>query len=446
MKPIQYILLFFIVPLVSQGASKTIQPSRTLEVACLEKLSLREFNGKMFPQRKQGGNPRKKGKILLFDGSMDGNRQVDPQIAVGGGVVFHATNAGMIIYDKTGKYIDGVRSAAFNKGIDPKVLYSIQNKTFLFDIWQYWDKEKKKPVNLSLSKTQDPTKGWNIYPISIPEGRDGGGLGCSSKWIGYTFPGGKDNTFVLRFADAKKGKKITVYFFHGHFGQPALTQGRGEELYFLKITPRKIKISRVRSNPDGTPYIEVLSEKENTLKYRNPARPAPQKGSDVPVAAGARNPKNLIYQGGDLWFSHIVKCNGRSAILWHQLGIDGHFKQTGIISSPSSYYIQPTLAVNRQKDLIIGFQETNEKMFVSPRFTFRLHTDPPGKTRKIISLGEGEGAIEKTTWGDYSGSVIDGDNYLDLWTIQSRANKKGRGETVIARIPFSKIKRVKEGK
>ena len=35
--------------------------------------------------RQQGGNPRKVGKLLVFDGSMDGKLQVDPQIAVGNG-------------------------------------------------------------------------------------------------------------------------------------------------------------------------------------------------------------------------------------------------------------------------------------------------------------------------------------------------------------------------
>jgi len=419
---------------------ESVFPTRIVEVESLQKESLREFNGRLFPQRKQGGNPRKQGKILLFDGSMDGNRQVDPQIVVGGGFVFHGTNAGLIVYDKKGKYVDGVRSGAFNKGIDPKLLYSIQNKTFLFNIWQYWDKEKKKPVNLCVSKTQDPTKGWSVYPISVAEGRDGGGLGCSSKWIGYTFPGGKENTFVLSFAEARKGNKLKVYFFPGHFGQPALTQGRGEDLYFLKITRREVVISCVRTKADGSPYIEVLSRKKNQLKWRSGAGPAPQKGTDVRVAAGARNPKNLIYQGGSLWFSHIVKHEGRSAILWHELKVDGTFKQTGLISSSKSHYIQPTLAVNKQKDVLVGFQETSEKMFVSPRFTFRLHKDPRGKMRKIISLGEGRGATSGTSWGDYSGSVIDGDNFLDLWTIQSIANEKGRGETVIACIPFSKIK------
>ena len=37
---------------------------------------------------------------------------------------------------------------------------------------------------------------------------------------------------------------------------------------------------------------------------------------------------------------------------------------------------------------------------------------------------------------DYSGSVVDGDNFLDLWSIQSIADETGRGDTVIVRVPF----------
>jgi len=435
------LLGLFLAPVFLQAATEKLFPVRVVEVEPIFKESLREFNGRLIRQRKQGGNPRKRGKLLLFDGSMDGNRQVDPQIAVGGGMVLHATNAGIVIYDKKGNYIDGVSMRAFNKGIDPKLLYCIEKKTFLFDIWNPWDKEKKKPVNLSISKTQDPSKGWNVYPISIPEGRDGGGLGCSSKWIGYTFPGGKENTFVLDFDAAKKGKKVKVYFFKGHWGQPALTHGRGEEVYFVKINPREVVVSAIKTKKDGTPFLEILSKKKNTLKWRYGSRPVPQKGTDVRVAAGARNPKNLIFQGGDLWFSHIVKKDGRSAVSWHQLGLDGTFKQSGIISSPDSNYIQVTLAVNKRRDVLIGFQECGENLFVSPRFAFRLYNDPKGTVRDVIALGEGKGATTGTTWGDYSGTVIDGDNFLDLWTIQSIANEKGRGETVIVRVPFLGVKK-----
>jgi hypothetical protein len=37
--------------------------------------------------------------------------------------------------------------------------------------------------------------------------------------------------------------------------------------------------------------------------------------------------------------------------------------------------------------------------------------------------------------------MIDGDNKKDLWTIQSVANEKGRGETVIVKTPAGKLSR-----
>jgi hypothetical protein len=54
--------------------------------------------------------------------------------------------------------------------------------------------------------------------------------------------------------------------------------------------------------------------------------------------------------------------------------------------------------------------------------------------REIVRLAEGRGPTEGGPWGDYSCTVMDGDNRTDLWTIQSVASEKGKGETVIARI------------
>ena len=90
--------------------------------------------------------------------------------------------------------------------------------------------------------------------------------------------------------------------------------------------------------------------------------------------------------------------------------------------------------------MLIGFQEVNNNSFISPRFAYRKAKDPKGTIRKIISAGEGKGATDGTSWGDYSGSTVDGDNLKDLWTIQSIANEKGKGETVIIKVPFKKMK------
>jgi len=424
---------------VSLSVAGPVKPSRTEVVEPLHKDSLRELEGKLHGQRKQGGNPRTEKGILLFDGAMDGNRQVDPQIAVGGGYVFHGTNHGFIIYDKKGNFVDGAGNNAFNGGIDPKLFYCVNNQIFGFNIWNPWDKAKLKPVNISVSETRDPTGAWNVYPVPAPDGRDGGGLGCSKQWIGYTFPGGEDRTFVFKIADAKRGKPVTVYHFPGSLGQAALTQDNEKALYFLAIQGKDLVISRIRDRGNGTPVAEEVGRKSHGLDYVGGPPKSPQKGTDVLTASGDRNPKNLVLQGGFLWFSHTVNCEGRAAVQWHQVRLDGSIKQTGLISDPKSSFIQTTIAVNKNLDVLVGFQETNEDMFISPRMAYRRARDPRGTLRKVVKLGEGQGATDGVAWGDYSGSVIDGDNRLDLWTVQSITDEKGKGDTVIAKAPFSTL-------
>ncbi len=167
------IIFLLIAPgtLLSQQVARTevIQPIRNTsfnkEGACRE--------------RRQSGNPRQLNGYHVFDGSQDGNRQVDPQIAVGGDHVLHATNSGLVIYDKQGEFIQGVSQNCFNGGIDPKLFFDAHNGVFGFDLWNPWDEAKLKPVNISVSETNDPTGAWNTYPVPAPNGRDGGGIGYS---------------------------------------------------------------------------------------------------------------------------------------------------------------------------------------------------------------------------------------------------------------------------
>lgn len=414
-----------------------LTPSR---VEVVEPIHKNEFRKADFPQRVQGGNPREVNGFLQFDGSMDGNRQVDPQIAVGGGFVFHATNSGLVIYDKEGNLIEGVSQKAFNNGIDPKVFYDPHNKIFGFDLWVYWDSLKVKPVNIAISESSDPRGAWNIYPVSASDGVDGGGIGFSKKWIAYSFPGGEERTFVLKMEDVKNGKPAKVYHFKGTLGHPVFTQDKIDDLYFFKIQGDNFVITRVSESKDGVPVSEVVAVQPHGLKYIDYPPQSPQKGTEQKTSSGDRNPKNLVLQSGHIWFSQAVNCEGRSAVQWHQVKLDGTIVQTGLISNETSNYIQTTIAVNKNNDVLVGFQETNENMFISPRMAFRYADDPTGTTREIVKLGEGRGATNGVAWGDYSGSTIDGDNLTDLWTIQSIANKEGKGETVIVKVPFKSVR------
>ncbi len=434
------LLIFILVTYHCTAQKKSINndqnlifPSRTEVVLSIGKSEFRNINCK---QRKQGGNPRKVSGYLAFDGSMDGNRQVDPQIAVGGGYVLHGSNSGLIIYDKEGNYIDGVSQSCFNKGIDPKLFFDIHNKVFGFDLWNPWDKEKKKPVNISISETSDPRDAWNTYPVSVSKGVDGGGIGYSRKWIGYSFPGGDERTFILKMEEVKVGKPATVYHFPGSLGHPINGQDAVDELYFFELTKNEFIIKRIITANDGSPVCELVGKKAHGLKYVDWPPQSPQKNTDQLTSSGDRNPKNLVLQNGYIWFSQTVNIEGNAAVQWHQVKIDGSIVQTGLISGKNTNYIQTTLAVNKKNDVLIGFQETNKNMFISPRMAFRKAKDKKGTIREIINLGQGKGFTDGASWGDYSGSVIDGDNLMDLWTIQSITDEEGKGDTVIVKVPF----------
>lgn len=419
-----------------QVVADDINPARSEVITPIRNESFNK-NG-TFPERRLGGNPRTVNGVLVFDGATDGNRQVDPQIAVGGDHVLHATNNGLIIFSKKGEFVQGVSQRCFNGGIDPKLFYDRHNGVFGFDLWNPWDQEKKKPVNISVSETNDPTGAWNTYPVPAPDGRDGGGIGYSRKWIGYSFPGGECQTFVLKTEDAKAGNEAKVYHFQGNLGHPVATQDEIDDLYFVKLTRANLVVTRVSESSDGSPVASLLFSSPHNFQYFGWPPQSPQKGTDKKTASGDRNPKNLVVQGGFLWFSQTINCDGRAAVQWHQVDLkDGEFVQSGLVSDEKNSFIQTTLAVNKRLDVLVGFQEAGPDMFVSPRFAYRRADDPKGTLRPTISLGEGRSATEGGAWGDYSGSVVDGDNLLDLWTIQSIADDEGRGDTVIAVLPES---------
>lgn len=410
------------------------QPVRSEVIQPLQK---EKFNdGVPGHQRKQGGNPRQQDDLLIFDGSSDGYRQVDPQIAVGGGFVLHGTNDGLIIYDKDGNYVDGVTQAAFNGGIDPKLFFDPHNQFFGFDLWNPWDKEKLKPVNISVSATSDPRGPWYTYPVPAPQGVDGGAIAYSQKWIGYSFPGGPEQTFVLKSSEARSGQPATVYHFSGNIGNPVMMQDALDDLYFLAVTDQRFIVRKITEAADGTPRCEEVSSTEHGLDYIGFPPQSPQKGTEQKTASGDRNPKVLYFQNEHLWFSQAVNCQGRAAAQWIQLHPSGKIAQRGLIASPTSSYIQTTLAVNRRGDVLVGFQETSPEMFISPRFGWRLAGDPPGELRPIRSLGEGRAATDGVSWGDYSGSMFDADNGIDLWTIQSITGEDGKNDCVISRLRF----------
>lgn len=417
---------------IKEAGPRTWRPAARSEMVESKRTPSFDLGGEA-RERRQGGNPRVVDGVLIFGGATDGYRQVDPQVAVGANHVLTATNTGFILYDREGNYVRGVRQDVFRGGIDPKLFFDPVNRVFGFDLWVYWDDAKQKPVHITMSETEDPRGAWNTYAVPAPGGVDGGAIGCSKMWVGYSFPGGLERTFVLRSADLRTGEPARAWHFEGSLGHPVLNQDDEDALYFLQVSDSHFTVRRVVDR-EGEPVAEEMGSTAHGLSVPFPP-PSPQKDTEQLTASGDRNPKNVVLQGGYLWFSQTVRHEGRAAVRWHQIRKDGGIVQSGLIASPTSSYIQSSLAVNRQLDVLVGFQETSPEMFISPRCVWRRASDPPGTMRDIVSLGEGLGPTDGRSWGDYSGSCMDGDDGLTLWTVQSITSSEGKGHTVVAAIP-----------
>ena len=135
-----------------------------------------------------------------------------------------------------------------------------------------------------------------------------------------------------------------------------------------------------------------------------------------------------------------------TAIQWWQLATNGNVLQRGLIEDPGAtvFYGIPSLAVNRQNDLFIGYSRFSATNFPSASYSFRRADDAPGTLSAEHPIKAGEGPYVKldeeniNRWGDFSASVVDPLNDLDFWTIQEYAappvGLEGRWGTWWARI------------
>jgi hypothetical protein len=186
---------------------------------------------------------------------------------------------------------------------------------------------------------------------------------------------------------------------------------------------------------------------------------APQKGG--PHKVNARTGSQLIMAmvrklGGTqyLWTSHTIGVNNagnndgppadRMASEWFQIQTTPTFQivGTGRIfdsgSSPRSYYL-PSLAVNWNGDMVIGFSVSSANDFIGAFYTRRSGSGAWLGAPIPYSAGQQYCPLpyDITPWGDYSYSSLDPDG-LRIWTIQEYAIANDYWGTFVAAVrPFT---------
>jgi hypothetical protein len=103
----------------------------------------------------------------------------------------------------------------------------------------------------------------------------------------------------------------------------------------------------------------------------------------------------------------------------------GNILQFGRIDDPSNqfFYAYPTIGVNADNDALLGFSEFSASIYASGAYAFRYGTDPTNTMRAVTTLKTGLAPYYKdfntgdNRWGDYSATVVDPVNDIDMWTL-----------------------------
>ena len=168
-------------------------------------------------------------------------------------------------------------------------------------------------------------------------------------------------------------------------------------------------------------------------------------------AADAFIRSNVVFRNGKIYYPQSIALptggltiNSRFVAQWTALNTDGTVfdggrveDATATINNGGKHYAYPSLAVNKNNDVLFGFTEFESDDYADAGYAFRLGTDAAGTMRDPVIYKEGEDYYQKTfsgtrnRWGDYSHTVVDPVNDRDLWTVQEypmlRVGTTGQG-------------------
>ncbi len=350
---------------------------------------------------------------------------------------------------------------------DPQVFYDPFNGRWMFAVTADGD-EATSAILLAVSQTSDPTGNWKIYKVDVDSTgaawADYPRMGFNKNWIVITV-----NMFSVSPASGFKRSQIyafnkaTLYAFAATAGfkvfndvcgpstticaftqTPALTYDNTlNTLYMVEDwdSHTKLRISSITGTAAAPVYstshpltTAVTAANSWTFGPSGGNDFAPQLGSTNKIQTNDSRIQSVVYRLGSLWAAHTIflpntAAPTRSSIQWWQITPAGAVQQRGRVDDPtgSKFYAFPSIAVNNNKDVLIGYSRFSSQQYASANYSFRAGTDALNTLRDPATLRAGAGVYFKTfggtrnRWGDYSNTVVDPLNDLDMWTVQEHA-------------------------
>jgi hypothetical protein len=399
-----------------------------------------------------------------FQGSAyTGSYPPDSQGAVGPNHLLTAANGGLLVQTRAGTAVNSVRSlAAFFSDVmngstdvfDPRTLYDPYNDRWI--VVAVADRRSAaSAIVVAVSQSSDPTGSWFLYRFDVDSTdqswSDFPSVGFNRNWIGVNvnmFPNSGstpavfDKVLVIDKAGAYAGTGAGTSFTSSAVGGtlvPATTYDNSlDTLYFLQHWNGPSGVIRLYS-VTGTPSAPVMNNLTNgifistnsTWSFEPSSDDfAPQRESVERINLNDARMQSVVYRNGSLWAAQtaFLPAGGpkRSAVQWWQVDpATSSVQQFGRIDNQSGiFYAFPSIAVNKNNDVLLGYGRFSNSQFAGSGYAFRSGSDPINSMRDDTVLKTGTATYLKrdadgrNRWGDYSSAQVDPVNDSDFWTTQ----------------------------
>ncbi len=416
----------------------------------------------------------------LGGANVDGIVRIPPDTdgAVGPNHLVVALNNSVLVQTRTGTTAKAavglsafwsVSPGSSTHAFDPHVLYDVY-----LDRWIMVSAAAPQSTNsmmlIAMSQTNDPTGNWTTYSFPTDQTAatasttptlwgDYPLTGFNKTWVVVTIDMYKlsNNSFVKStifaidingLAAAAAAANLHTVVFDDAIASalcPAVTFDPSlPTLYMLETyngPSGLLRISTMTGGVGSETYAsgQFVSSTVGTWAQNGGTGDfAPQNGANK-IDAGDDRIINAVYRNGSLWASHTVflpaSSPTRSAVQWWQISpactSPCSPQQIGRIddSSGVNFYAYPSIAVNRQNDLLLGFSHFSSTIFAEAAYALAPFASGANTIQSPFTFKAGDAFYRvvfspdtRNRWGDYSATVVDPVNDLDFWTLQEYAS------------------------
>ena len=394
-----------------------------------------------------------------FPAIIDDQRFIPPDTmgAVGPAHVMTTLNSEVAVQTRQGAVLSKVKLDAFwnmlghAEAFDPKLLYDHFHQRWLF-VTLADGESTASALMIGVSKTSDPTGDWTLFDVDADAGNtqwaDYPNVGFNEQRVivtvnMFTVAGSafvRSAIFSFSQQDLTATGSFKTFFDPGFTFVPAVNYDPGQNTSYLLTQEDDGKSLRIASvsGPVGQETITTnvaLAVSPEGWQFEAPnGNFLPQLGTSIVIEGNDSRLMNCVLRNGSLWCTHhiflpAVGTVNRAAVQWWQIQPSGAVIQLGRIEDPGArvHYAFPSIAVNVNSDVLIGYSRFSPDQFASANYTYHFSSDLAGATGDDVELKAGEAPYTKdfgsgrVRWGDYSATVVDPLNDIDMWTIQEYA-------------------------